>query len=257
MNNSFFLQVKGGLTGAVIGNLFFDNPAPSTLIYPLQLLFKITDHLTTFHSLNNLKLPVNSTNNKLVFNTLESTIIILPIILYHHSDNYTGSGAGFFRQQINYLNLPLNISDNCLQLLYKLLISSKNKGDLIKILSENNDLNIIKNIIELKCTATEAEKIISAEVTEEEKSFYQSIYLFFSVTYDLETCLLRSKQWQKNQQLIATLTGFLWGFFQNYFAIPYALRKKVDYLNVIDEQNIDQLTNKFMASWQGAFKNQN
>ncbi|MBF2057567.1 MAG: hypothetical protein IGQ45_10200 [Cyanobacterium sp. T60_A2020_053] len=254
MNNSFFLRVKGGLTGAVIGDLFFDNPAPSTLSYPLQLLFKITDHLANFHNLNNLNLSVNYFNNKLVCDTIESAIIILPIILYYHRDNDAVEGAGFFRQQFNYLNLPLNISDNCLSLLHKLIISSKKKEDLITILKEDRDLKTIKDIIDLKHTLTDAEKIIADDIKEEEKSFSQSIYLFFSVTYDLETCLLRSKQFQHNQQLIAILTGFLWGFSQSYFAIPYALRKKVDYLNVINEQNIDQLTDKFMASWQGLFR---
>jgi len=275
LSNSLFLTVKGGLSGALMGDFFSQFPDHSSL-YLSDNLAKVSPYLKIalagFHSIINtrditqkswlIQLATHHEDLLHYKNSLtvgQSAIALMPLIVYRH-ENKNKLEEDLENISKLWLNSPSLHEDLRIWSLFVTLVINNNQIDsqIINQLSRHcqtktsqQNLQIIKDCLPKKYPLQQLQ--LKNEIESESLVIYQAIYSFLTIPEYFEISLLKSTQIGEQSNTVAILTGFLLGIYQGYLNIPLIWRKYLELSPLVREEKIDQLSKNFLYTWQGHY----
>lgn len=125
--------------------------------------------------------------------------------------------------------------------------------DHLENLSLINSFNKLDRILKTKKTFTIINETFKTDFELENKEIYQALYIFFSNPYDIENSLQRSQYVSEKTQETMILSGYLLGLYHGYSNLPYQWHHILK-LNP-ENKEIERLTEKLVAHWQGKMDN--
>ncbi|BAQ63980.1 hypothetical protein [Geminocystis sp. NIES-3709] len=209
--------------------------------------------MRSFEILNSL---INNHKIDRLFTASKSTIEIFPLIIYSYQNieilDIIINEEKHNKYNVKILTTLVNI------ILSKSLEFNSLTSQIIPYLDQENSkifnhFKLIDKLIVNKCSLTKINEIFKQNFEEDSIAIYQSLYSFFSNTYNLKNSLQRSIYFDQQFQETAILTGYLLGLYHGYRNIPYQWRRSIE-LNPKIKQ-IEMLSKKLVANWQGKMDN--
>ncbi len=275
MSHSLFLSVKGGLSGALMGDFFSQFPSHSSL-YLSENLAQVSPYLKIalagFQSIVNthdltqkswlIQLATHHEgllHHKNSLTVGQSAIALMPLTVYRHENT-----KKLEEDLVNISKLWLNCSSTYEDLriwsLFVTLVINQNtiNSQIINQLSRHSqtessqkNLQIIKDCLTKKSTLQQLQSQL--EIESQSLVIYQAIYSFLSIPEYFEISLLKSTRIGGQSHTVTILTGFLLGLYHGYLNIPLIWRKYLELLPIVREEKIDQLSKNFLHTWQGNY----
>lgn len=268
-------HIKGALTGAIIGETLAQNPdnysqENLTNISPcLKIALTGIRSIINCYQIEQKSWLIHLSNNypdclkyKVNLNLAETAIALLGIILYRHEiplqleQDLNTAIKLWLKSELNSDSLLLFaavVRDICQQKLIPSgnpLFSLKTQS---KLTAQNEqELKLIRNYINQKLTLTQINTILKQEFSVDSLAIYQAIYCFFSLPDDFYLSLQRSNKFNYQSIVTSTLTGFLLGLNNGYFAIPSNYRYHFESTTIYQE--INQLSNNLAQIWHGKYE---
>ncbi|BAQ62206.1 hypothetical protein GM3708_2612 [Geminocystis sp. NIES-3708] len=252
-------KILGSFVSAFIGQKLTQNSNKNLINldydYPLNITFDILKNIV--NNTNDQNLFINKIKN---LETIDTLICIFPWIIYHYQNTekliVIRNNYSDLKVNLNSINLFINIINLILNqglksnkiMTFDSVVSLKNKNETI------NDYLLLINQMIIKCQPlTEVDKIFKQNIPEDSLALYQSLYAFFSTIYNFESSLKRTLYFSQQSQATSILTGYFLGLYHGYIHIPYQWRSQIKLNSQIAE--INQLTQKLVAQWQGKIDN--
>lgn len=267
-------QIKGALSGAVIGEVlaqcqeqYFESdmtqisPCLSIALTGIKSIVNCYDidqkswliHLANAHP-DYLKYKAN-------LSITETAIALIPVIIYLHEnpaqleENLNQAIKLWLKPELN--STPLKLWSLVVsQIFQEKSTINQDKFNLSKLTNKKKivdvaELELIAKYIKNKLTLTKVSTHLQQQLKSDSVAIYLAIYCFYSLPDDFHLSIHRSTKVNYQTILTSTLTGFVLGLNNGYFAIPFNYRYHLE--STLIYQEINQRSANLVKTWRGEY----